>query len=513
MDWLQQSGAEVSTMLSTHVPGLLQALAILIVGWVAALLISALVSGIASKAKLDQLVSSSMGSDNPLAPVAERLGSLTFYLVMLFVLIGFFQTLGLTLITEPLNQFLSQIFAYAPRIIGGAALLLVGWVIATLLKKGLKMGLDATKLDEKLMSQVDCKKNEGSTEPVSNFSVSSSISEAVYWLVFLLILPSVLSTLGLTSVLEPINNILSEILGYLPNVLSAGVIVVAGWFVARVLQKITTNLLTASGADKLASNVGLTSLATDNGLSKLAGLIVYILVLVPVIIAGLDALAIEAIAAPASLMLSNILNSVPYIFAAVLVVGLATFIGKFVAGLVTNLLTSIGFNNALASMGLGRPAVEETTTSTTPSYVVGKAVMVGIILFASMEAFNLLGFETIATLVAQFIVFLGEIITGLIIFALGLIVSNWAYNAIKDSGSKQARWLALAARVSILVLTGAMALGQMGLAPEIIQLAFGILFGAVAISFALAIGIAVGTGGKPIAERELDGIVQKLKSQ
>jgi hypothetical protein len=67
----------------------------------------------------------------------------------------------------------------------------------------------------------------------------------------------------------------------------------------------------------------------------------------------------------------------------------------------------------------------------------------------------------------------------------------------------------LAARVSIIVLAGAMALRQMGLADDIINMAFGLLLGAIAVAVALAFGL----GAREIAARELAEWVQFIKSR
>ncbi|MGN6698012.1 MAG: hypothetical protein ACTHMR_07635, partial [Thermomicrobiales bacterium] len=55
------------------------------------------------------------------------------------------------------------------------------------------------------------------------------------------------------------------------------------------------------------------------------------------------------------------------------------------------------------------------------------------------------------------------------------------------------------AQAAILVLAGAMALRQMGVADDIINLAFGLLLGAVAVATAIAFGV----GGREVAGREL----------
>jgi uncharacterized membrane protein YcfT len=181
-------------------------------------------------------------------------------------------------------------------------------------------------------------------------------------------------------------------------------------------------------------------------------------------------------------------------------------VGRVVAGLISNLLTGVGFNAILARLGLGKePAAGERT----PSEIVGYLVLVAIMLFATIEATQLLGFSLLAELVSEFTVFAGQIILGLIIFAIGLWLSNLAARTIQASQAAQAGLLAVAARVSILALAGAMALRQMGLANEIINLAFGLLLGAIAVAAALAFGL----GGRDMAGRQLEGWVRSVESE
>jgi hypothetical protein len=234
--------------------------------------------------------------------------------------------------------------------------------------------------------------------------------------------------------------------------------------------------------------------------------VVYVLVLIPVLIAALNALALEAITRPASNMLNVILVALPAIFAASLVVMIAYVVGRVVAGLITNLLTGAGFNAVLALLGLGKEPAEGERT---PSEIVGYLVLVAIMLFAAIEASRLLGFVLLADLVVQFTVFAGQVILGLIIFAIGLYLANLAARTVQASGAVQAGLLAMAARISILVLAGAMALRQMGLANEIINLAFGLLLGAIAVAVALAFGL----GGREAAARELEEWLQSVKSK
>ena len=97
---------------------------------------------------------------------------------------------------------------------------------------------------------------------------------------------------------------------------------------------------------------------------------------------------------------------------------------------------------------------------------------------------------------------------GVVIFGLGLFLANLAARAVGAAAGPQANLLSIAARVAILLLTGAMALRQMGLANEIINLAFGLILGAAAIAFAIAFGL----GGRDAAGRQLEGWIKSARS-
>jgi hypothetical protein len=225
--------------------------------------------------------------------------------------------------------------------------------------------------------------------------------------------------------------------------------------------------------------------------------------------------------------LNSILTALPNIFAAFLMLAIAYIVGRVIAELVTDLLTAAGFNMLLERMGFSRmsapnmaspgmasprPAASGTPPAAqspnlnamlgnrTPAQIVGTVVLVAIMLFTAIEAMRLLGFMTLATMLAGVLTLMGMIALGLVIFGIGVYLSNLAYNAIRGSGTGQAELLAVAARIAILVLAGSMALRQMGLANEIVDLAFGLTLGAIAVAVALAFGL----GGRETAARLLE---------
>ena len=135
----------------------------------------------------------------------------------------------------------------------------------------------------------------------------------------------------------------------------------------------------------------------------------------------------------------------------------------------------------------------------TPSRLTGYLVLVAILLFATVTSLELLGFTALAVILTSFLYLAGRILLGLVIFALGLFLAKVVGGAIASRQKTHTRMWVLAARTPILFLAGAMALRQMGLADEIIYLAFGLTFGAVAVAAAIAFGV----GGRDLAGRKL----------
>jgi hypothetical protein len=262
----------------------------------------------------------------------------------------------------------------------------------------------------------------------------------------------------------------------------------------------------------------------------LIGTTVFVLILIPVAIASLSALEIEAVAAPAVEMLEQILNLIPKLFAAAVILFVAYIIGKYVCELVTSILTGAGFNNIFQWLGIspGRttptPAPERPAPETgaptevqpsrtpvhirTPSETVGIIVWVAIMLFATLAAVNILEIEAVTVLVQAIILISGRILAGLIVFAIGLYLANLAFNLISSS-SRQSRILAHAARIAIVALVIAMALEQIGIASDIVNLAFGLLLGAIAVAIALAFGL----GSREIAAQQVREWLDSFKNQ
>nr|WP_305908709.1 mechanosensitive ion channel [Methylomarinum sp. Ch1-1]MDP4521561.1 mechanosensitive ion channel [Methylomarinum sp. Ch1-1] len=412
-----------------------------------------------------------------------------YWAIMLIVLIAVFNVLDLELVSKPLDALVSQVFKYVPRLVAGGVLLLVAWLLASIVRMLVVKALDATDLDEKL----------GAGEGV--VSTSKNIGNVIYWFTFLLFLPAILGAFQLEGLLIPVENMVNSILAMLPNIVAAAVIGLIGWFVAKILRDIVSNLLAAAGADKFGARMGLEQ---GMGISHLVGTLVFFFVFVPALVAALDALKMEAISAPATNMLNIILQTIPDIFAATVILVIAFFVARFVANLVTTLLQGMNFDKIPSALGLEEVFVEEVT----PSIMVGKLLIFFAMLFAAIEASNQLGLDQIGGLITTFVEFGSKILLGSVILAVGFWLANIVYRVIM-SGSGQSKVVAGIARFAILGLVTAMGLHAMGLADDIVNMAFGLILGAIAVAVALSFGL----GGREAAGKQMEYWFKQMRGE
>ena len=486
--------------IGAYLPNLIGAIGILVIGSLIAFAVAALVRMLLKRTTLDNRLTRLLfgGEADKSVPVENAVSKGVFYLLMVFVLVEFFRALQLTAITEPLNNMLDTIFAYLPRLFGAGLLLLIAWMLATVLRRVMLGTLQGFKLDERIGGQAEPK---GKSIPLSK-----TLADVVYWVVFILFLPAILDALNLQGPLEPIKTLLNKVFEFIPSILGAVLIILIGWFLARLVRQVVGNFLAAAGADRLSDRLGLTDTLGEMKLSGLIGLVLYVLILIPVIIAGLNALKLDAVTQPASAMLGKIMDALPLLFGAALVVVISYVVARIVATLVTNVLAGMGFNNVLINLGITKKPAQGLKT---PAAIVGMLALATIMILASIEAARMLKFDALADLLAKLLVFGGHILMGLVILGVGMFLANVVAKSVQESGRPNASLLSTVARVVILVLAGAMALRQMDIANEIVNLAFGLLLGAVAV----AVAIAFGLGGRESAAKLIEEWRASTKSK
>jgi Conserved TM helix len=491
---------------STSVPNILGAIGMLLIGWVVALIAAWIVNSLLSKTDVDSRILNSLTGNPTIGGVKpEKIAStIVFWVVFLFGIIGFLNALNLTGVSAPLQNLLSQVLGFLPKIFLAAALAGIAWLVATAVKLLILRVSQSFGLDRKL--QIDTN-NRDAVLP------SETMANLSFWLILLFFLSPILETLGLNNSIAPVQDLSRQVMNAFPKIFNAGIIGVVTWFVAKIVRDIVVNVATAAGSERLAANLGLNRTAPGQSLAGIAGTIVYVSILIPGVISALYALDIAAISTPAITMLNEVMLVLPRLFSAGAVIAISYFIGRFLSDLVTSTLTSMGFNNIIRTLGLDSVVHEGSTNQTqiqgkTPSQIAGIITLVGTMLLAVVSAMDIINIPALTNITQSVLIIAGQILTGLVVVAIGLFLANLAYRLINAAGNRQANILAQAARIVIIVLVSAMGLQRMGIATDIVNLAFGLSLGAIAIASAIAFGL----GGRDVAGEQLKEWLTSYKS-
>ena len=408
---------------------------------------------------------------------------------------------------------------WGPRVLAAAIILLLGWLIARAVKWAIASVVNKTGLGRRANNP-----SHGERHPST---IGAQIGNAAYWLILLAAVMIAAQPLGLASATSPINGMLSDFGSAIPNIIGAVLIFFIGYIIASVAKKAVEAGLTVAHAERLTSRIGIAP-SSAASLPKIVSGIVFALIIIPVAIAALEKLNIRSISDPATAMLRLVLDAIPHVIAAGIIVAIAVVIGRFASQLISSFLKGMGFDDMLKSMGMFpatetararinpplqasdastvSPAVTPSMSMSTPSGIVGTLVMVAIVMFGLMEAFRQLNFEAGSRMITEILSLFGSVAFGAVIIAAAVAIAGFVSRIVASSTGPG--FASTAVKVAIIVLGTAIGLRFMGLADDIINLAFGLILGAAALAAALAFGL----GGRQAAARITEQMASRAQS-
>ena len=322
-------------------------------------------------------------------------------------------------------------------------------------------------------------------------TIGLQLGKIVSLLIWLFGLLAILQVFDLGGVMRPVTTLLDNVMGFIPNLIGAGLIFFIGLMVARILRDLTVTALQTIDFDKWVNRGGAETLTGNSAISRTIGTIVFVLVIVPVAIMALEALRLETISAPASQMLQLIFDAIPRIIGAAVLIGLGYLISRFVVQILEELLSGLGVDRALASSDV-LPA------GTSLSAIVARIAQVAIVLFFAIAATRLLGFPELTAILDEILELGGRVVFGAVVIGVGFLIAGLLARLIGGAGesglaAQIVRWVTV-------VLFTFMGLEFMGVGEDIVRLAFG----ALVIGGAVAGALAFGLGGRQWASRQLE---------
>jgi hypothetical protein len=396
----------------------------------------------------------------------------------------------------PAAYWRDQLFLWGPRVVFAILILIVTHFVAKAVQWGVAKAIDRAPVLKR-------------HPQAGGESVGVELGRLAYWLVWLTGLIAALQPLGLSGVLTPVTSLTNEVFAFLPRLLGAGLFFFAGLILARIVRHVIEAALGALNLERLLSRAGIpigdaplavdqTGVATEgaaparSSIAKAVGITVSAVIIIFAAIGGLQILQISAISDPATNMLNMIATAIPNVLGAMVWLTIAFIIGRWGKTLLETILPSIGFDNAVRALG-AMPA------NAVPSRVVGTIAMTAAIILGIMEAARMVGGDSTAALLFQITALGGKVIFGTVIIVVGMFLARILASLV-GSSTGESGYAQTIVKYAIIALFTAIGLTFMGLADQIVMMAFGLILGSAAIATALAFGL----GGRDAAARILE---------
>ncbi|WP_017381800.1 mechanosensitive ion channel [Paenisporosarcina sp. TG-14] len=481
----------------SFLPELLLALLVLLIGFFVAKFLENLMFKVLRKARVNER----LGNKNEKWTVEKIISKVIFLIVLILAFVLFFNILNLNTMAAPFVSMYSGLTSAFLNILKAALILLFAWVLATVVKKVIQMAGNKLNLNKYVG------KTGMDPDPSEQAKWTDTAANVAYYLIFLLFIPAVLNALGIDGLSGPFEGMLASFFNFIPKLVSAAVVFIIGWFVAKLVRNLLEKFLQSAGADRLAERLNISSFFEGSSISRVVGIIAFILIMIPVSITALEILNLEGISGPAVGMLNDVLAMLPRIAIAIVLVLVGIVAAKWVKAIVVSLLEKLGVNSIFGKMGF------KSGKGAAPTFasLVGTVVQVVVILLFVVEALQLLQLEFMVTLATGIFAYLPSVIAAIIILAVGFWLATMAeqlVGSLMSHSSGTPHMLRYVAKYAIIAFAIFMALDQLGIAASIINSAFILILGGVALAF----GLSFGLGGRDHAARYLSKMEKSIQN-
>ena len=215
---------------------------------------------------------------------------------------------------------------------------------------------------------------------------------------------------------QPIQSLLTQVMGFLPNFLGALLILLVGWVIAKTIESVVGNVLKAIQLDKLADRLQLSDVLAKGGikrkLSEVVSAIIYWLVILAIVIAALNALQLTI----AAQLLEQVVTFLPNVVASIFILVVRILSAAFLA---TTVRTAAG--NAGVSQ----------------SQLLGEAVQAVVVIFSVVAALKQLGIQFVGE---AFLIILAAASFGTALaFGIGCkdIAGRWVSDLVEQLSSRR----------------------------------------------------------------------------
>jgi len=371
----------------------------------------------------------------------------------------------------------------------------VGPLMATLV---IIVGYFISKLASMIVSGAINKTPIGQKAKTTGGNIGKSLAKAVFWVLWLVFILMGLSYFPMVSdQLGFLNAMMENIFSYLPQLIVGIVVFAIGVMLSNVVKNALTSTLEVAQVDRLASRFGVTdesssSTSISNSLGGLAKAIVILLFA----IAAIGIWDIPGFSDQVSGMLGTVLDYIPSIAGAALILAAAVYIGRFVSNLAKSTLPALGVDNSVTAIA----DLDGGGSRFVPSQIIATVGFVGIVLMGLTAAMKALGIPELTNVFNTLLEVGGRVVLGAIIIGAGLFIANFVSKIVSQTSGDLAGRIIKYATILIVTFMG---LETMQLGEGIVDTAFRYSVMAAAVAAGLGGAIAFGMGGRDWAGKKL----------
>ncbi|AEG45636.1 mechanosensitive ion channel [Isoptericola variabilis] len=324
---------------------ILIALLILVVTWIVARLVKWAITKLMARVRFLRRE----GADG--REIGASIGQIAALLVWLFGLIAVLQVFQLNQVLGPIQGMLSTIMSYLPNIIGAAVVFFIGFLIAKIVKQILEAALGsvdfaglfgraksaATRTTGTAEGTIDPATGEYTTTQTAagdtretNRRIVSVVANLVFAVILIVVAIAALQILGISAISDPAERMLTMILGAIPAIIAALLLLGLGYLIAKFVGDLLETTLQGVGVDRAVENLGVSTGRTSP--SSIIAWIVKIAIMLFFAIMAAQALGFPAI--------TDILNEVLELGGRVIFGAVIIAAGFFVANLLSRAVGS-----------------------------------------------------------------------------------------------------------------------------------------------------------------------------
>ncbi len=356
--------------------GPISAAVILIITIFAAYILRAIIGGAINRTPFGAKAKTTGGN------IGKSIGKAVFWLTVLY---GLYLALGRLNMTEqlrPIEDLFRDISNVVPKLIGAGFTLFIGYIVAMVGKNATTATLDAAQVDS-LAARSGMTSATGSTG-----GIAKALGTIVFVLIIVPVAIAALGILDIRSISEPLGNMLSSFLDYIPVLIGASIVLAVSIFIGRFISNFIQQTLPTFGFDRSINEIMM--LDDGEGLSvspsKVAGNLAFIIVLVLGLSAAVGILNIQS--------LSGAFESVQNLGGRVLTAGITIVVGVFLANFVSRIIGGATASKvgsllryaviilatfmALSQLGIGQDIVDFAFMAILGSAAVAAAIAFGI---------------------------------------------------------------------------------------------------------------------------------------